>query len=93
MFYIQKNIKIDVAWVYNINPPEGLTLDSNLFFDNCYYPHVGHAKHTCEIYNKAPKNEKCTFLDPTNFNASSAYESNITVSTKTIPISVHIHGL
>jgi hypothetical protein len=91
MFYVPKNRKIDVAWVYDINPAEGVTLDSNLPFDNCYFPHSNHTH--CTVNKKEQGQRYCTYMDPTNLSYPASPPSQLTVSLKNIPVTAHVHGL
>lgn len=52
MFYVAKDKKIDVAWVYDIDPADGVTIKNDFIFDNCYYPKPSHTTH-CTINDKA----------------------------------------
>lgn len=92
MFYVPKNRKIDVAWVYDINPAAGVTMNSNLPFDNCYFPRNNHSTH-CNIINKDPGERFCTYLDPTNLSYPTSQSSQITINLTNIPVTVHVHGL
>lgn len=92
MFYLPKDQKIEVAWVYDIQPTNGLTIKNDYIFDNCYFPHAVHSAH-CGINNKAAGQRQCTYFDPTNFSYPTAQTSELTINLTTIPISVHVHGL
>jgi hypothetical protein len=92
MFYVPKNRKIDVAWVYDINPAAGVTLNNNFPFDNCYFPHAVHSSH-CSIDNKAQGQRYCTYLEPTNLSYPTSQASQLTINLTNIPITVHVHGL
>ncbi len=91
MFYVPRNRKIDVAWVYDINPAEGVTLDSNLAFDNCYFPHSNHTH--CTVSSKDYGERYCTYQDPTNLNYPVSPNSQTKISVTNIPMTVHVHGL
>lgn len=93
LFYVQRDQKIDVAWVYDIHPADGVTLSSDFFFDNCYYPHPMHSDHSCKIENKATGQRDCTYLDPSNPNYATALTSTVTINLTMIPMTAHIHGL
>lgn len=92
MFFVNKNRKIDVAWVYDIQPANGVTLKNDFIFDNCYFPHAAHSSH-CIIQTKAAGQRQCTYQDPTNFSFPTSETSQLTVNLSTIPVSVHVHGL
>lgn len=97
MFYVEKDKAIDVAWVYNIETDKGVSLNDNLFFANCYFPGkddvVPEQEHMCDVYSKKANEQRCTYLDSTNFGDKSAYETKIKITKENIPFTVHIHGL
>lgn len=92
IFHVAKDQKIDVAWVYDIRPDEGVTLENSLQFDNCYFP-PPFSGHNCHMNNKAPGERLCTYLDPTNLSYRTAKSSSLSVNLSMIPMSTHIHGL
>ncbi len=87
MFIVPVNQTINVIWINSIN---GEYLNWTETDKNCYGDNREEAK--CNVLAKTHQNNAdCTFYSPTAPMTSGV--KNVSISSKAIPISPHIHGL